>query len=65
MTKAQNGIITETIFAAEMLYKLQSDQNTDIFDDEITEMLLICICSLRALQKSIQRTEILNTIKQN
>lgn len=57
MTKAQKGILTENIRLLELIYKLQIDQDSQIFKEEITEAILIAICAQRALMASILRQE--------
>jgi len=42
----------------ELIYKLQSDENKDIFKDEIIEAVLMMICANRAVLSAIKRQEI-------
>jgi hypothetical protein len=58
MTKSQKNILTESINLMELIYKLQSDQNKDIFKDEIIEAVLMMICANRAVLGAIKRQEI-------
>lgn len=58
MTKAQKNILTESINLMELIYKLQSDQNKDIFKDELIEAVLMMICANRAVLSAIKRQEI-------
>ena len=62
MTKAQKNILSEilseSINLMELIYKLQSDENKDIFKDELIEAVLMMICANRAVLGAIKRQEI-------
>ena len=62
MTKAQKGILKENINLLELIYKLHSEQSTAIFDEEISEAILLGICAQQALIKSFEREETKNNI---
>ena len=62
MTKAQNGILDQNTKLLELIYKLISDNDQDIFNAEITEAILLGICAQQALKRSLERMETKNEI---
>ena len=62
MTKSQSGIITQCTRLLELVYSCNQQKDNYIFNDEMSEALIIAICSMQALHRSLKRDEIKNNI---